>query len=413
MGEERAAKLRKLNGFRRSLPSMSVSAFSSFLKEAQKGDLPSLTERKHVKEATLHALPDSIYGPMLVAAQLKAKQLPNKKPKEFEEVLLANPLTMLQAAYGQGGSFHKLVQDTLKSIPCSLGEAWNVLLYADEIQPGQTLGIHGGYASILEFGSIALSNELAWLPICAVPSNHVSGIEAGISQVFVKILQQFFLNPICNVGSGLRLKGKEAGDSCTLFLQLGGLLQDGQAQKLVYSSKGDGGSRLCIMCANLYSEKTDICGEDTVLKCQLIDEKDLILTSDKNKKTKVLTPCQILGHRFCLFVFFCFFWFYLEKPKKKVLTPCQIMGHRFCLFGFFSFSMFWILGHGFCHFGFFGFFGFSRFLIPLSRENKVICIARDGCTSDTGMYSSADGCIYGLCWPGNNEKSALPRCPVL
>ena len=56
---------------------------------------------------------------------------------------------------------------------------------------------------------------------------------------------------------------------------------------------------------------------------------------------------------------------------------------------------------------------FSRFLIPLSRENKVICIARDGCTSDTGMYSSADGCIYGLCWPENSEKNALPRCPVL
>ena len=62
---------------------------------------------------------------------------------------------------------------------------------------------------------------------------------------------------------------------------------------------------------------------------------------------------------------------------------------------------------------FFVFLCFSRFLIPLSRENKVICIARDGCTSDTGMYSSAVGCIYGLCWPENSEKSALPRCPVL
>ena len=59
------------------------------------------------------------------------------------------------------------------------------------------------------------------------------------------------------------------------------------------------------------------------------------------------------------------------------------------------------------------FFGFSKFLIPLSRENRVICMARDGCTSDTGMYSSADGCIYGLCWPENSEKSALPQCPVL
>ena len=43
----------------------------------------------------------------------------------------------------------------------------------------------------------------------------------------------------------------------------------------------------------------------------------------------------------------------------------------------------------------------------------MVCTARDGCTSDTGMYSSADGCIYRLCWPENSEKSALPRCPVL
>ena len=63
------------------------------------------------------------------------------------------------------------------------------------------------------------------------------------------------------------------------------------------------------------------------------------------------------------------------------------------------------LGHGFCHFVFFVFFGFSRFLIPLSRENKVICFARDGCTSDSGMYSSADGCIYGPCLLENSEKT--------
>ena len=75
------------------------------------------------------------------------------------------------------------------------------------------------------------------------------------------------------------------------------------------------------------------------------------------------------------------------------------------LFFFFVFSRFWILGHGFCHFVFFVFFGFSRFLIPLSRENEVICLARDGCTSDTGMYSSANGCIYGLCLLETSEKT--------
>ena len=175
---------------------------------------------------------------------------------------------------------------------------------------------------------------------------------------------------------------------------------------------------------------------------------------EKQKKTKVLTPCQILGHRFCLFVFlvlppktkktkkqkywpharywdigsaflfffgftpkkqkkqkkqkywpharywdigsaFLFFWFYLQKPKKqkktKVLTPCQILGHRFCLFFlffflvfrgfgywdmgpvilfFFVFSRFWILGHGFCHFDFFVFLVFRGFWSLSAEKTK-------------------------------------------
>ena len=85
---------------------------------------------------------------------------------------------------------------------------------------------------------------------------------------------------------------------------------------------------------------------------------------------------------FVILFFFCFFWFF------EVLDIGT-----------------WVLS--FC------FFDFSKFLIPLSRENRVICMARDGCTSDTGMYSSADGCIYGLCWPENSEKNALPQCPAL
>ena len=107
------------------------------------------------------------------------------------------------------------------------------------------------------------------------------------------------------------------------------------------------------------------------------------------------------------FRFFCFFGF-----SRFLDTETWVLSFCFFLF-FLVFRGFWILGHGFCHFVFFVFFGFSKFLIPLSRENRVICMARDGCTSDTGMYSSADGCIYGLCWPENSEKTALSQCPVL
>ena len=126
-----------------------------------------------------------------------------------------------------------------------------------------------------------------------------------------------------------------------------------------------------------------------------------------------------------------------KNQKGRTYVPVSGMGPVLLVFLFFLvFRGFWILRHGFCHFVFFFvffgfsrfldtgtwvlsfcffvFFGFSKFLIPLSRENRVICMARDGgCTSDTGMYSSADGCIYGLCWPENSEKTALSQCPVL
>ena len=128
----------------------------------------------------------------------------------------------------------------------------------------------------------------------------------------------------------------------------------------------------------------------------------------KTKKTKVLTPCQTLGHRFCHFAFFVFFGFTSKKQKKtkktKVLTPCQTLGHRFCHFVFFCFFLFYLekpkktkktkvltpcqtLGHRFCHFGFFVFFGFTSKNQKKQKKNKST--DRDGCTADTGMCSSA------------------------
>ena len=76
-----------------------------------------------------------------------------------------------------------------------------------------------------------------------------------------------------------------------------------------------------------------------------------------------MTPCQILGHRFCLFVFFVFLVLPRETKKKKktkVLTPCQILGHRFCLFVvFFCFVFFVFRGFGYWDMGSVFFFGFT------------------------------------------------------
>ena len=104
-------------------------------------------------------------------------------------------------------------------------------------------------------------------------------------------------------------------------------------------------------------------GEESLIRKR---ERFLALPREtkKIKKPKVLTPCQILGHRFCLFGFLVLPRKNKKNKKKKVLTPCQILGHGFCLFVyfvfFFGFSRFWtgtwVLS--LCFFGFLFFRGF-------------------------------------------------------
>ena len=274
---------------------MSASAMSSFLEEAKKGDLPDMSQRKHIKQATQASLPASQYGPMFVEVPVQVKRASGQTSAKTIDILLVNVLTLLQAAFGQGGSFYQLISDTLKTSPCSLGKEWKVLLYSDEIQPGQTLGIHAGrkccliYMSILDFGPIVLSQDLAWLPICVIRSSLLNQIAAGVSQVFVKVLEQIFTNPACDVGAGLRLKGPNPGEYCTLFLAMGGMISDGLAQKQVYASKGDCATKACILCANLYAEKSTISGEGTVFTCKLMGEKELIMCSDDDIKQTIKT----------------------------------------------------------------------------------------------------------------------------
>ena len=252
----RASQLRKLNDFRRVLPFMTVAAFTGMLSEIKKGtEIPDLTQRKHVREATSAVLEETVYGPALESIELVGKEKPIK-------VLVVNYLSLLQLCYQQGGSYHELMQATQACKPSSPECHWKVALYADEITPGAALGIHQGrkcwcvYASILQFGAIQLQKEHSWLPICIIRTSVVDRLEAGLSQLVSALMKQIFANKRCNVQAGLRLKGPSPDDWLTIYMSFGMFLQDGGAMKQAYLSKGDGGSRPCMLCANLYSGRT-------------------------------------------------------------------------------------------------------------------------------------------------------------
>ena len=69
------------------------------------------------------------------------------------------------------------------------------------------------------------------------------------------VLHSIFCSTIVDPRLGFRLKGPNGDPSgdITMYLDFQMVLADGAAQKLVWSSKGDAGTKYCILCANVHT----------------------------------------------------------------------------------------------------------------------------------------------------------------
>ena len=263
---------------KRSLPHCSQSAFTSMINLAKTADLSSFPRnRRDYRKARDAQLSDTPLGPMIVTRPLVAKP-----PHANRELTLVNPAAYLHTAYNSRGAFFDLLKSRLQATPCTVDKPWQLCLYSDEVVPGNALGMFHSrkvwmvYFSFLELHP-HLGNESAWCPLIAEPSNGLKAVHAGISQVFAAIVKLFFCEDF-DFRSGIWL-----GD-VRFFAKLSMFLQDGAAHKLVWGCKGDAGTKLCMMCANLVAEASGLVYEDGthMLVCSLIHEGDLIFASDQD-----------------------------------------------------------------------------------------------------------------------------------
>ena len=171
-------------------------------------------------------------------------------------MLLVNLLSYLQGAFRQGGSYTDLLLATYTKHPCTPEKPWNLILYADEVVPGNTLAVRNErkcwmiYASFQEHGQVVLQKEAAWLVLLCQRSSFVAQLEASISQVVAHVLLHIFCNPVCNPQVGGVVLKSPGGSHLRVHFKLGMLLQDGGAHKLVLGIKGDAGSKFCVLCKN-------------------------------------------------------------------------------------------------------------------------------------------------------------------
>lgn len=268
---ERSAKLARLEEFRRGKPACSASAMSSILQDIAKHGMPELHNRQQLAEAR-DALIESAtdYGQLIRCISVIDKN------DEQMEIALACPFATFsqfvkQSTSAGDNSFRTFVKQRLLETPSSIDRPWDVVLYSDEVTPGNPIApvnnrkFHIVYWSFMQLGANALSREEAWLPLLIEFSCIVSRVHSGISQVFKECIKAFFQPGGLNFSTNGLLLEFPDGD-VRMWAKLGGILQDGGAHKYVYMIRGDGASKFCMLCRNLFTEASNVCeaGKDSL-----------------------------------------------------------------------------------------------------------------------------------------------------
>ena len=110
-----------------------------------------------------------------------------------------------------------------------------------------------------------------------------------MSQIFGAIIKLFFGALVHDISlSGVLLRSP-SGYPRRIFAKLGMFVQDGAAHKSVWHCKGDAGTKPCMLCLNLYTEKSELVGDDEthVLTCTLLHEAELHFASDADVRGSV------------------------------------------------------------------------------------------------------------------------------
>ncbi len=175
--------------------------------------------------------------------------------------------------------------------PSSPEDPWTIVLYCDDVTPGYPLAklnrirFHSFYWSLIELGTEALSNEESWFILMTEFSTVVNGLQGGLSACFAAAVKAFFKDGMDMKRGGLTLSLD--GQDTKLFATLGSVLLDGGARTYVWGARGDGASKLCILCTIPWTSQSSIVAEDgaNLLRCGVNTVDGLEAASDSELRT--------------------------------------------------------------------------------------------------------------------------------
>ena len=287
MNASKRKKLLDLEAMRRRLPHLTANGLASTLQDIKKHGLPDLDDRRDLNAARDMLVNEGTpYGPISVT-----KEVPITGGGRFS-FRMASPLALLYFVFFHCAEFAAFFEQRLHECPSTEESPWNILLYCDEVHPGDQLGgkklrkFHAIYFSFQEFGAAALANEDMWFTVATVRTQVVNQIPGAMSKVFSIVLRDMFVDgPLADIGANLQ----HADRTHRFFAKLGYFIQDGAAHKQTWHCKGDSGCKLCVLCRNIFSLASEVVGDDgeELLRCNAKTHAELDLATSADLRYAV------------------------------------------------------------------------------------------------------------------------------
>ena len=151
----RTSKLQMLSSLCTRLPHMSQSSLSAVLTELQTHPLPSCKRRQDIRAARNEKVfTTTPYGRIHQDVKMGGCHIE-----------VQHPWAMFYQLCQTSASFSNLVKQVHMQIPCTADSPWNLIIYSDEVSPGNQLlpvntrKLQCVYWSIDEFGDSMLCDE--------------------------------------------------------------------------------------------------------------------------------------------------------------------------------------------------------------------------------------------------------------
>lgn len=227
---------------------VSVAGLAEVLKEIKENGLPEHISRSSIKRARDSEFDDyhTPYGKVLRSTSIGTDS--DGDPCVF---WMADSRAVLYFMISECPKLGQFFSEKLAQHPCNIENPWNIIVYNDEISPGDQFLHHNRrktqafYYSFLEFGAIALSSEFLWFTLSASRSDDVGEIEGHSFGIFAKDQMLSF--------ESWSTVGFQCG-AIMIWARVGLLVCDESALKYTLDVKGASGNLPCFKCANVLSK---------------------------------------------------------------------------------------------------------------------------------------------------------------